>query len=184
MTRVSRRGLLGGSAEVAGLAAGLGAGAWYGEHGSAASAAATSTTYAFRGEHQAGIVTPAQDRLHFAAFDITTGSRAQLVRLLKAWTAAADRMTRGLSAGPIGPTEGAPLAPPDDTGEAIGLGPAGLTLFVIAYVRDPRTSFLPMQERMAANDAMMEYLRFTSSAIFAVPPGAAAGEYVGQALFA
>ena len=30
---------------------------------------------------------------------------------------------------------------------------------------------------------MMEYLRFTSSAIFAVPPGTAPGEYVGQALF-
>ena len=29
----------------------------------------------------------------------------------------------------------------------------------------------------------MEYLKFTSSAIFAVPPGVADGEYVGQALF-
>ena len=28
--------------------------------------------YPFHGEHQAGIVTPAQDRLHFAAFDVTT----------------------------------------------------------------------------------------------------------------
>ena len=56
-------------------------------------------------------MTPAQDRLHFAAFDITTGSRAQLVALLKAWTTAAERMTQGLPAGPIGPTEGAPLAP-------------------------------------------------------------------------
>jgi deferrochelatase/peroxidase EfeB len=37
---------------------------------------------------------------------------------------------------------------------------------------------------MAANDAMMEYLRFTSSAIFAVPPGMGPGEHVGQALFA
>jgi deferrochelatase/peroxidase EfeB len=30
---------------------------------------------------------------------------------------------------------------------------------------------------------MMEYLQFTSSAIFAVPPGAAHGEHLGQALF-
>jgi deferrochelatase/peroxidase EfeB len=86
------------------------------------------TTYPFRGEHQAGIVTPAQDRLHFAAFDVTTRSRAQLVSLLKAWTTAAERMTQGLSAGPVGPTEGAPLVPPDDTGEAIGLAPGGLTI--------------------------------------------------------
>ena len=37
-------------------------------------------------------------------------------------------MTQGLPAGPVGPTEGAPLVPPDDTGEAIGLPPGGLTL--------------------------------------------------------
>ncbi len=30
----------------------------------------------------------------------------------------------------------------------------------------------------------MEYLKFTSSALFAVPPGTAPGEHVGQALFA
>jgi len=52
-----------------------------------------------------------------------------------------------------------------------------------AFVRDPRTHFVPLQNRMAAHDAMMEYLQFTSSAIFAVPPGTAAGEYVGQTLF-
>jgi deferrochelatase/peroxidase EfeB len=90
--------------------------------------AAAPATYPFRGEHQAGIVTPAQDRLHFAAFDVTTRSRAQLVSLLNAWTTAADRMTQGLPAGPVGPTDGAPLVPPDDTGEAIGLTPGGLTL--------------------------------------------------------
>jgi deferrochelatase/peroxidase EfeB len=94
----------------------------------AAADASTPSTYPFRGEHQAGIVTPAQDRLHFAAFDVTTRSRAQLVSLLKAWTTAAERMTQGLPAGPVGPTDGAPLAPPDDTGEAIGLPPSGLTL--------------------------------------------------------
>jgi deferrochelatase/peroxidase EfeB len=113
------------------VAAGFAGGAWYGAHGGAdggGGAASAPTTYPFRGEHQAGIVTPAQDRLHFAAFDITTRSRAQLVSLLKAWTTAADRMTQGLPAGPVGPTEGAPLVPPDDTGEAIGLTPGGLTL--------------------------------------------------------
>ena len=84
--------------------------------------------FAFRGAHQAGITTPAQDRLHFAAFDITTGSRAQLIALLQAWTVAADRMTRGLPAGEVGPTEGASNLPPDDTGEAIGLPATGLTI--------------------------------------------------------
>jgi deferrochelatase/peroxidase EfeB len=89
---------------------------------------AGALTYPFRGEHQAGIVTPAQDRLHFAAFDVTTRSRAQLIALLQVWTAAAERMTQGRSAGPIGPVEGAANVPPDDTGEAIGLAPGGLTI--------------------------------------------------------
>ena len=85
-------------------------------------------TYAFRGAHQAGIVTPAQDRLHFAAFDVTTDDREALIDLLKEWTAAAERMTQGDPAGEIGPVSGNPLSPPDDTGEAIGLPASGLTI--------------------------------------------------------
>ena len=60
--------------------------------------------YPFYGEHQAGILTPVQDRLHFAAFDVITNSRAELVQLLKDWTAAAARMTQGLGAREVGPT--------------------------------------------------------------------------------
>jgi deferrochelatase/peroxidase EfeB len=30
----------------------------------------------------------------------------------------------------------------------------------------------------------MEYLRFTQSSVFAVPPGIAEGQFLGQALFA
>jgi deferrochelatase/peroxidase EfeB len=85
---------------------------------------------AFHGGTQAGIVTPAQDRLHFVAFDVLTKDRDALVRMLKAWTAAAARMTAGKDAGDIGATAGIPEAPPDDTGEAIGLPPSGLTLTV------------------------------------------------------
>ena len=125
--KMSRRGLVAGGTAVAGVAVGFSVGEAYAERGGDG-APPVATTYPFRGTHQAGIVTPAQDRLHFAAFDITTHSRAQLVALLKAWTLAAERMTQGLPAGPIGPTEGAALAPPDDTGEAIGLPPGGLTI--------------------------------------------------------
>jgi deferrochelatase/peroxidase EfeB len=85
---------------------------------------------AFHGEVQAGIVTPAQDRLHFVAFDVLTKDRAQLVQLLKDWTVAAARMTAGQDAGPVGATAGILEAPPDDTGEAIGLPPSGLTLTI------------------------------------------------------
>lgn len=84
----------------------------------------------FTGRHQAGIVTPAQDRLHFVAFDVTTDSRDELVEVLTTWTEAARRMTAGGDAGPVGAVHGERYAPPDDTGEAIGLPPSGLTLTI------------------------------------------------------
>ncbi len=97
---------------------------------SAQEAAPTEVTraYDFHGAHQAGITTPAQDRLHFAAFDVITDDRDELVELLQDWTAAAARLTQGASAGEVGPVEGNPLLPPDDTGEAIGLAASGLTI--------------------------------------------------------
>ena len=60
-------------------------------------------TYPFHGVHQAGITTPVQDRLHFAAFDVTTESRAALVGLLRAWTEAAREMTAGTPLGGSSP---------------------------------------------------------------------------------
>ena len=83
--------------------------------------------YAFRGEHQSGITTPQQDRLHFAAFDMTSDSRDDLVALLKEWTVAAETLMSGgeLGDGAVG---GAYQAPPDDTGEALGLPASGLTI--------------------------------------------------------
>ena len=126
--KVSRRGLLGSGAAAAGVvgayAVGHEAAGGPGTPTAATPGDAVASSYPFRGEHQAGIVTPAQDRLHFAAFDVRTDSREELVALLKAWTEAAERMTRGEGAGPIGPTQGAADLPPDDTGEAIGLPPA------------------------------------------------------------
>ncbi|WP_340539514.1 iron uptake transporter deferrochelatase/peroxidase subunit [Nocardioides sp. GXZ039] len=124
--RISRRGLLGGGVAAAGVAGAFAVGRASADEGDSGSTAARS--YAFRGEHQAGIVTPAQDRLHFAAFDVTTDDREELIGLLQDWTAAADRLTRGEAAGEVGPVEGDPLLPPDDTGEAIGLPPSGLTI--------------------------------------------------------
>ncbi|MFG3194061.1 iron uptake transporter deferrochelatase/peroxidase subunit [Streptomyces omiyaensis] len=81
----------------------------------------------FHGPHQAGIATPVQDRLHFASFDVTTGDREKLVRLLTEWTRAAERMAAGREVGE-GAHGGLPEAPPDDTGEALGLKPSRLTL--------------------------------------------------------
>ncbi|MFF7241499.1 iron uptake transporter deferrochelatase/peroxidase subunit [Streptomyces collinus] len=92
-------------------------------------AAGAGGAVAFHGAHQAGIATPVQDRLHFAAFDVKTDDRAEFVRMLKDWTAAARRMTAGHAVGE-GAYGGLAEAPPDDTGEALGLAPSRLTLTI------------------------------------------------------
>lgn len=76
-----------GVAGVAGVAAGAGA-LLNGSHGPAEAGDHPAGAVPFHGEHQAGIVTPAQDRLHFVAFDVITKDRARLVELLEEWTAA------------------------------------------------------------------------------------------------
>jgi deferrochelatase/peroxidase EfeB len=133
VTGVSRRRLLGvGAAGVAGVTVAAAGGALGHELLADSPAAASSAAGAvpFHGAHQAGITTPAQDRLHFASFDVTTSDRDELVAVLKEWTRAAERMCQGKDAGPIGAVGGVPEAPPDDTGEALGLPPAGLTLTI------------------------------------------------------
>jgi deferrochelatase/peroxidase EfeB len=129
---VSRRGLLGlVSAGAAGLAAGAAGGVALATTVSGVSGAARdeSVTYPFYGEHQSGITTPAQDRLHFAAFTVSSSlDRAGLVQLLSEWTVAAARLTAGLDVSEDGALGGPDVAPPDDTGEALDLPPSGLTI--------------------------------------------------------
>ncbi|WP_285062733.1 iron uptake transporter deferrochelatase/peroxidase subunit [Frigoribacterium sp. ME-P-080] len=131
---LSRRGLLGlvgtgVGAGVLGLGVGIGTDRAVQTHADGSSGA--SPSYPFFGRHQSGIVTAAQDRLHFASFDVADGvSRAELVELLKDWSYAASRLTAGLDVSPTGATGGSPLAPPDDTGEATGLPAAGLTVTI------------------------------------------------------
>jgi deferrochelatase/peroxidase EfeB len=62
-----------------------------------------------------------------------------------------------------------------------GLLDAGL--FFLAYQKDPRTQFVPIQSTLATSDALNEYIRHTSSALFAVPPGLSGpGDWWGKAL--
>ncbi len=125
--RFSRRGLLGGGVAAAGVAGAYVAGRATAEAATPTASSARSGTFSFRGAQQAGIVTPAQDRLHFAAFDVLTDSRADLISLLERWTAAAEQMTRGEPAG-AGAVGGNIHLPPDDTGEALDLPASGLTI--------------------------------------------------------
>jgi deferrochelatase/peroxidase EfeB len=101
-----------------------------GASGAGASGAALDAPVPFRGAHQAGIVTPAQDRLHFVALDVVTDDRDELARMLEEWTRAAERMTAGAEAAPGGLVGGGPYRPPADTGEAYGLGASGLTITI------------------------------------------------------
>ncbi|WP_030291535.1 iron uptake transporter deferrochelatase/peroxidase subunit [Streptomyces katrae] len=127
----SRRAVLGwgGAGLALGAAAAGGTVAALTDATDAVPAALSGSAVPFHGKHQAGIASAVQDRLHFAAFDVKTKDRAELVQLLKDWTRAAERMTAGLPVGE-GAVGGLPQAPPDDTGEALGLKPSRLTLTV------------------------------------------------------
>ncbi|MGV9645246.1 iron uptake transporter deferrochelatase/peroxidase subunit [Streptomyces sp. NPDC003514] len=128
----SRRALLGwGGAGLAlgAVAAGGAVAATRPGDDAAPAGADTGAAIPFHGKRQAGIATPVQDRLHFAAFDVRTEDRAAFVALLKEWTEAARRMTAGHAVGD-GAYGGLAEAPPDDTGEALGLKPSRLTLTI------------------------------------------------------
>lgn len=76
-----------------------------------------------------------------------------------------------------------------DGADALGKLDGGL--FFIAFVRDPRSQYVPIQEEMSRADKMtVEYVQTIGSALFAVPPGVpegaalgADGAFVGQPLF-
>lgn len=56
-------------------------------------------------------------------------------------------------------------------------------LIFAAYQRDPARQFVPVQERLAAADALNQWITTVGSATFAILPGVpAAGGYLGQSL--
>ncbi|BBZ32023.1 peroxidase [Mycolicibacterium confluentis] len=99
----------------------------------------------FRGERQAGIITEAQDRMHFATFDVTSDRREDLVDMLREWTHMAERMTRGEETFKDGAVGLNPYSPPSDTGEALGLPASQLTLTIgfgpSLFLKDGRDRF-------------------------------------------
>jgi len=126
MTELTRRRLL-ASAGVGAAGIGLGGAAGYLVGSENAEASDGTGSVPFYGEHQAGIATPAQDRLHFAAFDLVDPSPAALRELLQEWSTAAAEMTAGEMVGDVNEVQ---LAPPDDTGETVGLLPSRLTVTI------------------------------------------------------
>lgn len=126
-TRLSRRGLLFGAA-----AGTLGAVA---SAGVPAAAADTQDTvdlgrqYAFYGAAgQAGIRTPPQRHVFYMTFDLTSPLRGDLQVLLARWSGAIAQLMKGETIGQVEPSRDSGVG--FDTGEALSLGPAALTVTV------------------------------------------------------
>ena len=93
---LSRRSLL-GAAGVGALAAGAAGGYAVANSQTEVVPDTDELPVDFSGRHQAGIVTPAQDRMYFVALDMTTEKRDDLVAMLQEWTVAARKLVEGLS---------------------------------------------------------------------------------------
>ncbi|WP_338780942.1 iron uptake transporter deferrochelatase/peroxidase subunit [Streptomyces sp. DG1A-41] len=66
-----------------------------------------------------------------------------------------------------------------------GIEPDGVPdagLLFICWQADPLRGFVPVQRKLDRGDALSQFIRHESSGLFAVPGGAAEGEYVGQKL--
>jgi deferrochelatase/peroxidase EfeB len=125
---MNRRRFLGAAGITAGALVAGGAIATALDGDATAGASGEDDVVAYYGAHQAGITTPTQARLHIAAFDVVDGAtRADVQDLLRRWTAAAARMSEGRS---LGDSEPQALAPPPDTGEALGLPASRLTVTI------------------------------------------------------
>jgi deferrochelatase/peroxidase EfeB len=120
----SRRGFLAGAGGLL-AAAGTAATAVSAEAADAVAAKGVSASVPFRGARQAGIETPQQAHTYFAALDLQTAKRDDVIGMLKTWTAAASHMAAGQFAAPLNQDLAAPGA---DSNEAAGLAPARLTL--------------------------------------------------------
>ncbi|QZQ54779.1 deferrochelatase/peroxidase EfeB [Curtobacterium sp. TC1] len=141
-TGVSRRGLFG-----AGLAAaGAGAGAAAGIGGATAATGVNPFTAAANGDEsidlsqshpfyataarqpQGGVQTAPQRYCVFMTFDLSTSVTTELQVLLARWSAAIAQLQAGKTVGSVEPAHGDGVGA--DTGEALDLGPASLTVTV------------------------------------------------------
>ncbi|HEY0258817.1 MAG TPA: iron uptake transporter deferrochelatase/peroxidase subunit [Lacisediminihabitans sp.] len=108
----------------------------------------------YTGLHQAGIETPPQRYSMFMAFDMAAGTTAtDLQVLLARWSASIAQLMAGQTIGQVEPARTDAVA--GDTGEALDLGPSGLTVtlglgpdlfdarFGLAAKRPPKLRALP-----------------------------------------
>jgi deferrochelatase/peroxidase EfeB len=128
---LSRRGMLFGAAAGTVGAAAFPAAAFAapGPAGSAEDVIDLTASLPFYGTaEQAGIRTPPQRHLFYMTFDLTSPARRDLQVLLARWSAAIAQLMAGRTIGQVEPqrVDGVGL----DTGEALNLGPAALSVTV------------------------------------------------------
>ncbi|KAB8307200.1 deferrochelatase/peroxidase EfeB [Rouxiella chamberiensis] len=88
-----------------------------------------SRQYSFYGhEGQVGISTPPQRHIMYMTFDLTTSTRQDLQVLLARWSSAIAQLMKGGTIGQVEPARDSGVGM--DTGEAMDLGPASLTVTV------------------------------------------------------
>ncbi|HEX4159459.1 MAG TPA: iron uptake transporter deferrochelatase/peroxidase subunit [Rhizomicrobium sp.] len=84
----------------------------------------TNNIEPFHGARQGGILTPAQRHSYFAALDLDTPKRDDVITMLRGWTEAAAALTRGDP-----PPSAADASYTTEPGtDALGIGPSRLTL--------------------------------------------------------
>jgi deferrochelatase/peroxidase EfeB len=82
----------------------------------------------YGGAHQVGVETPPQRYCVYMTFDMTSVLRSDLQVLLARWSAAIAQFMQGKTLGQAAPSR--PDAVATDTGEALDLGPNGLTVTI------------------------------------------------------
>lgn len=141
-------GALGGNLGLGGTATALSA-----ETGAVGESCATTSVEPFFGQHQSGILTGPQTHSYFAAFDLVTTKVSDIEALLRAWTSAAAQLTAGNAVTNLG-KDTYSSTPASDSGEALGLGPARLTLTfgfgAGLFVKDGKDRYGLAAERPAA----------------------------------
>ncbi|WP_122039622.1 Dyp-type peroxidase [Asaia bogorensis] len=101
--------------------------------------------------HQPGIVTPQQPHAYFITFDVTTDKREALVKMLRAWSEAADRLMAGKDMPGL-----------VDSDETDGLGQRNLTITIgfgpTLFIKEGKDRFGLASHRPAA---LADLPRFT-----------------------
>jgi deferrochelatase/peroxidase EfeB len=120
----SRRGFLQSAGVLAAVAGSTIAPALPADARTRDAAAAAARVEPFYGAQQGGILTPAQQNTYFAAFDLESNKRDDIVAMLRNWTDASAAMTKGNPA----PMPSNDAYAPGESTETQGLAPSRLTL--------------------------------------------------------